>query len=284
MLIKGLKDSHDLGPARISLNLKAGHLQKEYGRDWYIRFWRQLAMTAPKVMTGPKIKYPTKLHRYCYSNMRNQLSFFFLWFCLLPASPAFALQEPVGEPDQRHVIYVSSISWHTGIVVPAYSLPDSLWPEGHQYADSAYLEIGWGDADYYPNEGFNLWYAIKSVFWPTSSVLHVNPLHQAVEDYYVDTDVVRIAVNGEQLRNLSAYLIEEFEQGETGKFIPAEEGIYTDSHFYEGSSSYYFPNNSNVWAARALKRAGFSISPIWYQTTGWVLNKAENFGELVVEN
>lgn len=204
----------------------------------------------------------------------------FLYILLFTASLGIAQQQS-GEP---HTIYVSSISWHTGIVVPAYSMPDSLWPEGHHYPEDSYLEIGWGEADYFPNEGFNLWYALKSAFWPTSSVLHVNPIGVHVENYYTATDVVRIEVNEAQLNQLIYYLIEEFELDGEGMAIPSEPGLQVDSYFYEGSSSYYFPNNSNVWAARALKRAGFSISPIWYQTTGWVLNKAEDFGRLVVED
>jgi uncharacterized protein (TIGR02117 family) len=185
--------------------------------------------------------------------------------------------------DNKHVIYVSSISWHTGIVVPGYALPDSLWTEDHNYAATSYLEIGWGDEDFFTHEGFNLWYAFKAVFWPTSSALHINPIYGRIEDHYFDTDVVRIALNDEQLQRLIYYLVAEFELDENGKVIPVAEGFYRDSHFYKGNSSYYFPNNSNVWVARAFKRAGFSIGPIWHQTTGSVLNKVQHFGDLVVE-
>ncbi|WP_198675293.1 DUF2459 domain-containing protein [Pleomorphovibrio marinus] len=84
-------------------------------------------------------------------------------------------------PADNHTIYVSSINWHTGIVVPAYALPDSLWAEYPEYKSYTYLEIGWGDADFYTHEGFNLLYAFKTVFWPTSSVLHLNPIDRKVE-------------------------------------------------------------------------------------------------------
>jgi uncharacterized protein (TIGR02117 family) len=204
--------------------------------------------------------------------------FFLMSFLLL------SLQANGKQADKKtQSIYVSSISWHTGIVVPASGLPDSIWPEGHRYEDAAYLEIGWGEVDFYPSEGFNLWYALKSVFWPTSSVLHVNPIYRSVEEFYTNTDVVKIELTEEQLRAICRYLMEEFERDEKGKIIPAAEGIYPTSQFYRGSSSYYFPKNSNVWAARAIQRAGFSLRPIWLQTTGCVLKKVENFGELVVE-
>jgi hypothetical protein len=113
-------------------------------------------------------------------------------------------------------------------------------------------------------------------------LLPYNPIPRRAEDYYFNTDVVSIELNDEQLRGLILYLVGEFELDETGKIIPVSEGLYPDSYFFKGSSSYYFPNNSNVWAARAIKEAGFSICPLWHLTTGCVLNKAENFGKLVV--
>lgn len=198
-----------------------------------------------------------------------------LLYMLLLILPVASAQEQRGS---YHTIYVASISWHTGVIVPAYSLPDSLWPAGHVYPENAYLEVGWGDGDFFPNEGFNLWYALKAVFWPTPSLLHVNPLPEDLKNYYSGTRVVKIEVNDKALEELVHYLLGEFELDRDGVAIPAEQGLYSDSYFYQGSRSYYFPDNSNVWVARALKRTGFSISPIWYQTTGWVLNKAENFG------
>ncbi len=210
--------------------------------------------------------------------MVNPLNYIYFYVVLfLPH-----LEHHLQEPKNKHIIYVSSISWHTGILVPAYSLPDSIWSEGHDYRDAPYLEIGWGDADFYPHDGFNLRIALKAAFWPTSSVLHVNPINRKIEEYYVDTNVVRMEINDEQLHNLCLFLVKEFALDENGKIIPAAPGIYSGSHFYKGSSSYYFPNNSNVWAARAIKKAGFSIRPIWYQTTGCVLNKMEDSGILVI--
>lgn len=183
----------------------------------------------------------------------------------------------------QHEIYVSSISWHTGILIPADTFPDSLWTEDHNYSDAAYLEIGWGEADYYTHDGFHLWYAIKSVFWPTPSVLHINAIDRPVEEYYFDTEVVKTEVSDEQLQQLIGYITRGFELDKNGNIIPVAEGKNLRSHFFRSRESYYFPKNSNVWAAKALKEAGFPVSPFRLQTTGCVINKAADFGELVVE-
>jgi len=202
---------------------------------------------------------------------------FFLGMIMILVSGK-AQEQPQAE---KHIIYVSSISWHTGVVIPAYALPDSLWAEEVPWTDTTYLEIGWGDADFFPSERFNVWYALKAMFFPTRSIMHINPINRPVEEYYHDSEAVRIELTDEQLRNLSLFFVEEFELDVNGRVIPDADGFYADSRFYKSSSYYYFPNNSNVWAARAIRRAGFSVRPIWYQTTGWVLNKMEDFGERI---
>jgi hypothetical protein len=186
------------------------------------------------------------------------------------------------EADEIYTIYVSSISWHTGIVIPVGTFPDKLWPEQGNYLDAAFLEIGWGDADYFSNESFNPWYALKAVAWPTSSVLQIRPIYGKVETFYSNTNLAKIEICREQLDGLRNYLIGEFELNENGEIMPVTPGP-SNSYFYKGSSSYYFPKNSNVWVARALKESGFSIDPIWYQTTGKVVRKAGELGELILE-
>lgn len=208
--------------------------------------------------------------------MKDFFRFFILLFLL---SPVVLKQNLCAQQN----IYVSSISWHTGLVIPAASFPDSLWTAQHDFSDADYLEIGWGDADYYVHNGFHLWYAIKSMFWPTPSVLHLNAINKPVEEFYFNTRVVKIEVSDEQLRRIVHYIIQGFELDANADIIPVSKGKDPRSHFFRSRESYYFPKNSNVWAARALKEAGFPVRPFWLQTTGCVLNRARDFGKLVVE-
>lgn len=203
----------------------------------------------------------------------------FLWGIIL----FFSARELRGE--EEHTIYVASISWHTGIIVPAAALPDSMWPAQHDYSKADYLEIGWGDRDFFQHPGFNLWYAFKAIFWPTKTALHVLPLHgDNILSNYLNTTVVRLKISQESMDALSRFLVAHFELTDRGKAVPLKEGFYYTSQFFAGSAKYYFPKNSNVWAARALKCAGFPLTPIFYQTTGLVVNKAARFGEVVVED
>jgi len=168
--------------------------------------------------------------------------------------------------------------------VPGYSIPDSIWPAQHNFSKFDYLEISWGDRDFYQNQKFNLWFAFKAALWPTATVLHVLPLpKENIELNYLGTKMVELEVTRKELDNLTCFIVSQFKLNEQQKVIPLEEGLYLNSHFFEGSSKYYLPKNSNVWAARALKKAGFSFIPVLYQTTGMVTNRADNFGVVVVD-
>ena len=170
-------------------------------------------------------------------------------------------------------IYITSISWHTAIIIPATCLPDSLWPASYDYSEFEYLEIGWGDRDFYQTPGFNPWFAIKAMFWSTKSAIHIFPL-QEFDGSYALNELIELELTVNQLKNLCSFLVGNFVI-ENGKFVPLQEGFYYNSQFFAGQYAYHLPINSNVWIAKALKAAGFQICPIKYQFTEWLIRKAK---------
>lgn len=198
-------------------------------------------------------------------------------FCACSSSP----QELDGSGEQ-HQIYVVSQGWHTGVVVPASCLPDTLWPDAYPFDEYPHLQIGWGDKDFYQNkEGFNPWYAAKAVFWPTASALQVVGLHKITNLQYYASQTIALQVSEEDFRELCHFLLSEFAVDDSGKLIPLQDGLFGESRFFQGNRSYYFPRNSNVWTARALNQAGLDISPIWYQTQGALMRRVREEGEVI---
>ncbi|MFW5759851.1 MAG: DUF2459 domain-containing protein [Cyclobacteriaceae bacterium] len=181
---------------------------------------------------------------------------------------------PVKAYSQQNSIYVTSISWHTAIIVPGKCIADSLWPENHDYSNFRYLEIGWGDRDFYQTPGFNLWYAAKAFLWASSSAIHIFPVNEFDGSYAVN-ELVELKISDQQMKKLCQFLLDNFDIDKQGKFVPLQDGIYYNSQFFAGSYAYHFPFNSNVWIAKALKAAGFSICPLKFQLTEWVIKKAK---------
>lgn len=91
-----------------------------------------------------------------------------LWILLFLTSSLVAQ-----DIEHKDEFYVSSISWHTAIVIPASAFPHSLWTSKHDFSGGRFLEIGWGDVGYFTDKSFNIRHAFKSMFWPTVSFYYM---------------------------------------------------------------------------------------------------------------
>jgi hypothetical protein len=70
-------------------------------------------------------------------------------------------------------IYVINHGWHTGIAVRRADIREGAWPEPVDLADSEYVEVGWGNREFYMAPEGTLGLALKAVLWPSPAVLHV---------------------------------------------------------------------------------------------------------------
>ena len=65
--------------------------------------------------------------------------------CASPPSDLF----PPGPNEPSKTIYLVSHGWHAGIVVKRADIPPGTWPQHNDFPEAEYLEVGWGDKDYY---------------------------------------------------------------------------------------------------------------------------------------
>ena len=74
-----------------------------------------------------------------------------LVFSALLAGCAGALQGlyPPAPGELVKPVYVINHGWHTGIAVRRADIPQGVWPEHGDFADFEYVEVGWGDRDFY---------------------------------------------------------------------------------------------------------------------------------------
>jgi hypothetical protein len=71
----------------------------------------------------------------------------------------------------KTVYVVDHNNWHTGIVVRRQDIPDNLWPEHHDFTDFEYMEVEWGDRDYYRASEPTLWITMKAASMPLRHVM-----------------------------------------------------------------------------------------------------------------
>ncbi|MFQ5830981.1 MAG: DUF2459 domain-containing protein [Candidatus Methylomirabilia bacterium] len=193
------------------------------------------------------------------------------------AGPVKGLYPPA-EGESAKAIYVVSHGWHTGVVVRRQDIPDGIWPEHNDFADSEYVEVGWGDRDFYRAPEATSGLALKAVFWPTSSVLHIVGFDDPVGRALRGSDIIAINVSDRGHKELSTFIQDAYARDESGRAIPLGPGQHKNSRFYLASEKYYLLKTCNNWTARALRSAGVPITPLYAVTAGNVMYQVGKFG------
>ena len=183
--------------------------------------------------------------------------------------------------EARKTIYLVNHGWHAGIVLRRTDILDSIWLEVGDFPDAQYLEVGWGDMNYYHTPDPHMGILIKAALLPTASVLHVVGFSGPVPTYFPYSEIIRIEVSSVGFEHLSQTIAASFARDEAGNGKSLGSGLYGNSRFYQSVETYHLFNTCNVWTARALRAAGLSITPasaIWVES---LMSQARKFGTVV---
>ena len=178
-------------------------------------------------------------------------------------------------------IYLVSHGWHAGIVVRRTDIPAGIWPQHKDFPEAEYLEIGWGDKDYYMTPQPHLGITLKAGLLPSASVLHVVGFRGAVTHYFPQSEVISIDLSEAGFERLCAYLASSYAEDESGHRKPLGPSLYGDGQFYLSRESYHAFNTCNVWSARALHAAGCPITPASALTVDTLMARAARWGKVI---
>jgi len=204
------------------------------------------------------------------------LLFCLLWLCSACAGPALPPPFPVlGEAAVS--IYVLNHGWHTGLVVRRADIPSDFIPESADFPAADYLELGWGDWDYYQASDPGLWLTLKASLWPTASVLHVVGIQGPAADRFAGYEVIRLVVARDDFAKLAAYLHHSFLRTGALKTTPIASGWGSNSIFYPARGKFHLFNTCNSWMARALEAAGYTMGMVEPVTSEQLMAKIRLF-------
>ncbi len=188
--------------------------------------------------------------------------------------------EPIaheGEPTTR--IYLVGHGWHTGLIIRHTDVPEVLWPEAGDFPQAEYLEIGWGDHDYYQTRDPGWWTTLKAALVPTQSVLHVVGFRAPPTAYFATSEVIELRLPHTAIEPLAKYIHDAFARENTLPVASLGSGLYGDSRFYPARESFHLFNTCNVWTARALRSAGLPVRDAI--TTEGLMAQMRRLGHLV---
>lgn len=184
--------------------------------------------------------------------------------CVVPAARDCPV--PPGLPADS--IYVVSHGWHAGLVLPARAAAG--WPLSREAPAARYVEVGWGERDFYMTSDPRWWLAVEAVLVPNESVLHVAWLDAPVGERF-GSEILEIRLAPEGMERLSRHIAGSFARTAGGGGVELGTGLYGDGRFYLSRERYHAFSTCNVWVARALREAGCPISPAFALTADEVL-------------
>ncbi|SHK85557.1 conserved hypothetical protein [Rhodothermus profundi] len=162
--------------------------------------------------------------------------------------------------ERRFTIYLIHHGWHAGIAFCQADLEGTDWPEEVRFPARRYVEVGWGEAGYYPDPDPGAGDALRAALWPTAAVLHVVAFDHPPARIF-SGPVRQVELDSMAFRKLVAFVAGYFKRDAQGKLQPVAPALYgQEGQFYAARGRYHLLNNSNRWVARALRTAGL---PVW---------------------
>jgi len=193
-------------------------------------------------------------------------------FALLLTACSSAPQLGSTDGPRDVTIYVVSHGWHTGIVVPTAEVSRETWPESADFPKAEFLEIGWGDREYYRQHDPGAGTASRAALIGGPGVLQVVGLREPPQRAFPRSDVVALAVSRQGLDRLCRYVSASYERDATDRPIELGAALYGDGRFYASRERFHLFNSCNVWTTRALRAGGLPIGSSL--TAGGVMDEA----------
>jgi uncharacterized protein (TIGR02117 family) len=193
------------------------------------------------------------------------------------AGPAVSLP-PLPEHELRGSwkdVWVVRHAWHTRVAMRRADVDPSIWPESRDFGDATYLEVGWGDRDFYSEPEPSLWDAIDPVIRATPAALHVGAFDAPPHEFFAGQPVVRLSVPAAGVDRLARFIRDHYVRDAVGNVVRMRSGYYPRSAFYLATGRYHaLTYNSNKWVASALRAAGAAMDPTALVTSGALMRQA----------
>lgn len=210
--------------------------------------------------------------------------FYLLTMFLLPVMAGCAGPQNTEEgfaAASGKTIYLVAHDWHAGIVVKKADIPKSIWPQHRDFPNAEYLEVGWGDGDFYQARDIRAGLAVKALLLPTAAVLHVVGFSGSVTASFPHSDILEFQVSRGDFASLCRFIDQGYAKDEQDRPVVLGPGLYGDSRFYASSQNYHLFRTCNVWSASALRAAGVPVSPWFTFTVEELMLRATKHGRII---
>jgi len=162
-------------------------------------------------------------------------------------------------PASAATLYMVNHGWHTGLVIRRGDIPAGMWPEQRQAPPGEYLEVGWGQREFYQTRDPSLLQALGAALWPAPGILHLVGFNGPVDVQFPYSEVIALQVDAAAMTRVAQYISDAYERNAAGGIKRMGQGLYGDSRFFAGRENFHLLRTCNVWTGRALRLAGCSV-------------------------
>ncbi len=177
-------------------------------------------------------------------------------------------------------VYLVAHDKHSGIAVRRADIPAGLWPESRDFPRAEYLEVGWGDRDYYMGRDQGFWGTLRAALGSDNpSVLHVAGVRGPLAVNFPASEIIEVKLPRDGFERLVRYIHDAYDRAGVPTVAPLGPGLYGDSRFYPARESFNIFRTCNVWTARGLRGAGLPVQDSI--TMEGLMSQARGIGKVV---
>ena len=196
------------------------------------------------------------------------------WWFSLPACTAKPERSAaIEECETLRTFFIVRYGWHTGLVINRADLAKLVESLSADFDTSEFLEIGWGDQRFYQATDPNIGTALRAIFWPTQTVLHVVGISASPRSYFVSGDLFAVAVPEVGYQDLLAFVAASFRRLDDDRLVKLGPALYGAGWFYEAEGKFHAGNTCNTWIANALAATSYPFANVNTVSAGGVASQ-----------
>ena len=179
-------------------------------------------------------------------------------------------------------IYLVKANWHTGLMIPVNDFTKKILPVLSYFEGFEYVDIGWGDAEFYQSPGFNICLAAYAILLPTPSVIRIDgykfPIERVIEWREF---AIQFVLTKDRFLRMADFINQSFKYNDHKEVIISSRDKEKPIIFFKSVHYYFFMRTCNTWAAEAIQSTGFEIDTFGLVTAGQLYSKLSRFGKIL---
>jgi hypothetical protein len=167
-------------------------------------------------------------------------------------------------------------------MIPVNDFTKKILPVLSYFEGFEYVDIGWGDAEFYQSPEFNICLAVNAILIPTPSVIRIDgykfPIERVIEWREF---AIQFIITKEMFLRMADFINQSFKYNDYKEVIISLRDKEKPIIFFKSVHYYFFMRTCNTWAAEAIQSTGIEIDTFGLVTAGQLYSKLSRFGKIL---